>query len=197
MVAAFFCIIVPPEFMQISVNNICNISMSRYFLIGYMGSGKTTYGRLMAKELDLTFIDLDVYIESEERKSIDQIFMEIGEDGFRLIEKKALRSVSEIENVIIATGGGTPCFFDNMEFMNSKGKTIYLRTSVRELRDRLKMSKTKRPLISGKDLRELEDFIAVNLEKREPFYLKAKYILDTDDLNPNNLKSSFTELLEP
>jgi shikimate kinase len=197
VVAAFFCIIVPPEFMQISVNNICNISMSRYFLIGYMGSGKTTYGRLMAKELDLTFIDLDVYIESEERKSIDQIFMEIGEDGFRLIEKKALRSVSEIENVIIATGGGTPCFFDNMEFMNSKGKTIYLRTSVRELRDRLKMSKTKRPLISGKDLRELEDFIAVNLEKREPFYLKAKYILDTDDLNPNNLKSSFTELLEP
>lgn len=162
-----------------------------------MGSGKTTYGKLMAKELNLTFIDLDVYIESEERKTIDQIFKEIGEEGFRLLEKKALRAVSEIENVILATGGGTPCFFDNMEFMNSKGQTIYLRTSVRELRDRLKMSKSKRPLISGKDLRELEDFIAENLEKREPFYLKAKYILDTDDLNPNNLKSSFSELLEP
>lgn len=162
-----------------------------------MGSGKTTYGKLMAKELNLTFIDLDVYIESEERKTIDQIFKEIGEEGFRLLEKKALRAVSEIENVILATGGGTPCFFDNMEFMNSKGQTIYLRTSVRELRDRLKMSKSKRPLISGKDLRELEDFIAENLEKREPYYLKAKYILDTDDLNPNNLKSSFSELLEP
>lgn len=193
----FFVSLSPPNYCNFSVNNLCNISMSRYFLIGYMGSGKTTYGKLMAKELNLTFIDLDVYIESEERKTIDQIFKEIGEEGFRLLEKKALRAVSEIENVILATGGGTPCFFDNMEFMNSKGQTIYLRTSVRELRDRLKMSKSKRPLISGKDLRELEDFIAENLEKREPFYLKAKYILDTDDLNPNNLKSSFSELLEP
>lgn len=170
--------------------------MSRYYLVGYMGSGKTTYGKLMAKELDMTFIDLDVFLESKEQKSISQIFDEVGEEGFRKMEKDALREASEQDKVIIATGGGTPCYFDNMEFMNLKGQTIYLRTSVRELRDRLKMSKSKRPLIVTKDLRELEDYIAQSLEKREVFYLKSKYILDTDDLNPNNLKSSFSELVE-
>lgn len=170
--------------------------MSRYYLVGYMGSGKTTYGKLMAKELDMTFIDLDVFLESKEQKTISQIFDEVGEEGFRKMEKEALREASEQDKVIIATGGGTPCHFDNMEFMNLKGQTIYLRTSVRELRDRLKMSKTKRPLIVGKDLRELEDYIADSLEKRELYYLKSKYILDTDDLNPNNLKSSFAELIE-
>ena len=161
-----------------------------------MGSGKTTYGKLMAKELDLTFVDLDIFMENKHQKSISQIFEEVGEEGFRKMEKDALHEVSLLENVLIATGGGTPCSFDNMEFMNANGDTIYMRTSVRELRDRLKMSKSKRPLLTGKSLRELEDFIAEHLEKREIFYLKSKYILDTDDLNPNNIKSHFLELLE-
>jgi shikimate kinase len=161
-----------------------------------MGSGKTTYGKLMAKELNLKFVDLDVFIEKKQGKSVTQLFEALGEPGFRKLEKEALHEVSTMEQVIVATGGGSPCYFDNMEFMNAHGETIYLRTSVRELRDRLKMSKSKRPLIQGKDLRELEDFIAESLEKREGFYLKAKYILDTDDLNLNNLKSRFLELLE-
>jgi shikimate kinase len=170
--------------------------MSRYFLIGYMGSGKTTYGKLLTKSLNLSFIDLDVFIENKQKKSINQLFEEIGEDGFRKIERVALHEVSELENVIVATGGGTPCYFENMEYMNAHGETIYLRTSVRELRDRLKMSKSKRPLIQSKDLKELEEFIADHLEKRERFYLKSKFILDTDDLNPNNIHTYFTELLE-
>lgn len=170
--------------------------MSNYFLIGYMGSGKTTYGKLLTKSLNLSFVDLDVWLENKHQKTITQLFDEVGEDGFRKLEREALHEVSKLENVIIATGGGTPCFFDNMEFMNAQGETIYLRTSVRELRDRLKMSKTKRPLIQGKDLRELEDYIASHLEKREPFYMKSKYILDTDDLNPNNIQTSFKELLQ-
>lgn len=170
--------------------------MNRFFLIGYMGSGKTTYGKLLAKSLKLTFVDIDVFIETKQNKSIKQLFDEIGEDGFRKMEREALHEVAEFEDVIIATGGGTPCFFDNMEYMNAHGKTIYLRTSVRELRDRLKMSKTKRPLIINKDLRELETYIADQLEKREGFYMKSNYILDTDDLNPNNIHSHFEELLE-
>ena len=170
--------------------------MSRFYLIGYMGAGKTTYGKLLAKSLNLSFEDLDDYIEKAQQKSISELFEIHGEDGFRKLEREALKGISALDNVIIATGGGTPCFHDNMEFMNKSGDTIYLRTSVRELRDRLKMSKSKRPLIAGKNLKELEQFIAENLEKREHFYLKAKYILDTDDLNLNNIKTNFLEILD-
>ncbi len=170
--------------------------MSSYFLIGYMGSGKTTYGKLMSKELKLSFIDLDAFIEQKFMKTISKLFEELGEEGFRKLERETLHEVAQFDNALISTGGGTPCFFDNMEYMNAHGETIYLRTSVRELRDRLKMSKTKRPLIAGKNDKELEAFIAKSLEDREGFYLKCKYIMDTDDLNPNNIKSSFMELLE-
>jgi shikimate kinase len=161
-----------------------------------MGSGKTTYGKLMAKELKLSFIDLDAYIEQKYLKAIAALFDEVGEEGFRKIEREVLHEVSQFEDTLISTGGGTPCFFDNMEFMNAHGDTIYLRTSVRELRDRLKMSRIKRPLLNGKTDKELELNIAEMLEKREVFYMKGKYILDTDDLNPNNLMSSFLELKE-
>lgn len=161
-----------------------------------MGAGKTTYGKLLAKSMNLAFEDLDDFIEKQQEKSISDLFDMYGEEGFRKIEKEALKNISTLENVIIATGGGTPCFYDNMEFMNKAGDTIYLRTSVRELRDRLKMSKSKRPLIIGKSLKELEHFIAENLEKREHYYLKSKYILDTDDLNLNNIKTNFLEVLD-
>jgi len=170
--------------------------MGRTFLIGYMGSGKTTYGRLIAKEQNLSFVDLDSLIEEKYLKSITALFDEVGESQFRTIEREVLREAATFENCIVATGGGTPCFFDNMEFMNKSGDTIYLRTSVRELRDRLKMSRTKRPLIAHKTDRELENFIADMLEKREQYYMKAKFILDTDDLNPNNLMTSYMALGE-
>lgn len=161
-----------------------------------MGSGKTTYGRLISKEKKMTFIDLDEYIEKKFLKTVTELFEEFGESEFRKIERDTLREVGLFDNCLIATGGGTPCFFDNMEFMNGMGDTVYLRTSVRELRDRLKMSRTKRPLISQKTDEELEDHIALMLEKRENCYLKAKFILDTDDLNPNNLMSSYLAMHE-
>lgn len=170
--------------------------MERIFFIGYMGSGKTTYGRLISKEKKMTFIDLDEYIEKKLLKTVTELFEELGESEFRKIERDTLREVAQFDNCLIATGGGTPCFFDNMEFMNGMGDTVYLRTSVRELRDRLKMSRTKRPLISQKTDEELEDHIALMLEKRENCYLKAKFILDTDDLNPNNLMSSYLAIHE-
>ena len=170
--------------------------MERTFLIGYMGSGKTTYGRLIAKEQKMTFVDLDTIIEEKYAKSITSLFEEVGEVEFRKIERETLHDIAHIENALIATGGGTPCFYDNMEFMNKMGDTIYLRTSVRELRDRLKTVRNKRPLLRNKTDHELESHIAEMLEKREIFYMKAKYILDTDDLNPNNLLSSYSELRE-
>jgi len=169
---------------------------TRIFLIGYMGSGKTTYGKLMAKELNISFIDLDDFIENKYSRTVSSLFEEFGESGFRKMERDSLYEVAQMDDCLIATGGGTPCFYDNVEFMNSMGETIYLRTSVRELRDRLKMSRTKRPLLNHKTDDELESNIAQMLEKREKFYMKAKYILDTDDLNPNNLMSCYQAMSE-
>jgi shikimate kinase len=170
--------------------------MGTTFLIGYMGSGKTTYGRLIAKELKMKFVDLDSVIEEKYSLNVTSLFEKMGEDGFRKIERDTLHEIAQLKDTLIATGGGTPCFFDNMEFMNKMGDTIYLRTSVRELRDRLKMSRTKRPLLSHKSDQELESHIAMMLEMRELYYMKAKFILDTDDLNPNNLLSSYQAIHE-
>lgn len=125
--------------------------MTRIFLIGYMGAGKTTLGRALAKELDIQFIDLDSYIEERLCKSVSQIFAENGEEGFRDIERRMLHEVGDFENVVISTGGGTPCFFDNIEYMNRQGATVFLDVPVERLFIRLKIARKKRPLIMEKN----------------------------------------------
>ncbi len=152
--------------------------MTRIFLIGYMGAGKTTVGKLLSKELGVPFYDLDWYIESRRRKTVPQIFAEQGEEGFRKIEQAMLHEVAEFEDVIISCGGGTPCFFDNMDYMNQQGQVVYLRCEPEVLRKHLTMGKTERPLLKGKSPEELIVFIKEQLEKREHFYNKAQYILD-------------------
>lgn len=156
--------------------------MNRVFIVGYMGSGKTTVGRKLAKLLSLSFIDLDAYIESKFLKTIAEIFAEKGEDEFRKIERKALIDVSQIEDVIISTGGGTPCFFDNMNLMNKAGTTGYLEAKPEELAARLLASKTVRPLIVGKSMDELIPFITKHLTVRERYYMDAKIIYHTDKM---------------
>jgi Shikimate kinase len=152
--------------------------MNRIFLIGYMGSGKTTIGKLLANKMGYNFVDMDAHIEEKHFKTITQIFAEKGEDEFRRLEQKSLHEVAEFENVIIATGGGAPCFFDNMEYMNSHGLTIYLKLTPNELAERLELIGTsKRPLLAGKNSVELREFIAAGLAKREPYYEKAAYSL--------------------
>src|SRR5690554_5919230 len=111
--------------------------MKRVFLIGYMGSGKTTVGKKLAQSLSLSFIDLDDFIQNKYRKTIADIFADLGEEGFRKIESKALREVSEIEDVVISTGGGAPCFYDNIEVMNNAGVTVYIEVDPQELASRL------------------------------------------------------------
>ncbi len=152
--------------------------MTRIILIGYMGAGKTTVGKALAKELGIIFYDLDWYIENRMRKSIAQIFEERGEEGFRKIEYNMLHEVAEFENVIISCGGGTPCFFDNMDYLNQQGQVVYLKADPEVLYKHLAMSKNDRPLLRGKSPEQLVTFISEQLEKREPYYTKARYILD-------------------
>ena len=152
--------------------------MKSIIIIGYMGAGKTTVGKALAKELGVMFYDLDWYIESRMRKTVKQIFDEIGEEGFRKIERNMLHEVAEFENVVVSCGGGTPCFFDNMDYMNQLGETIYLKASPETLHTHLKMGKVVRPLLLNKTPEEVEIFIREQLKLREPFYNKAKHIID-------------------
>ena len=152
--------------------------MTNVFLIGYMGSGKTTIGKLLAARLGYSFVDMDTHIEEKQFKTVSQIFAELGEAEFRLLEQKCLHEVAEFENVVISTGGGAPCFFDNMEYMNSHGVTIYLKLTPTELVVRLEASHgNKRPLLAGRKGDELRQFIADGLAKREPFYSQAAFSL--------------------
>ena len=153
------------------------------YLIGYMCSGKTTLGTLLKEIADIKFTDLDQYIEECEGKSINEIFAQKGEEEFRNIEQKALKEVTETIGGIIATGGGTPCFFDNMEYMKENGDVIYLNCSRKELFERLKIYKATRPLLKDKCDDELKEFIEMALPKREPFYNKASIIIDADPLS--------------
>lgn len=135
--------------------------------------------------MGLTFYDLDEYIEDRFHRTIPQIFAESGESGFRDLERRMLHEVAEFEDVIISCGGGTPCFFDNMDYMNTCGETVFLNASPEALKAHLLMGKTQRPLIQGKSPEELLDFIKDSLQKRLPYYKKAKHTLSIDVINTN------------
>ena len=143
-----------------------------------MGAGKTTLGKAFARALGLTFVDLDWYIEERYHKTIRQIFTERGEDGFRELEKRMLHEVGDFENVVISVGGGTPCFFDNVEYMNRVGETVFLDVAVNVLFRRLKVAKQQRPLLAEKNDEELMAFIVDALQNRLPFYTQAKHVFN-------------------
>jgi shikimate kinase len=155
--------------------------MVRIFLVGYMGAGKTTIGKLLCQDANLNFVDLDTYIERKYFKTISQLFDEHGESGFRIIEQQCLREVADFEDVVIATGGGTPCFFDNMSYMNERGTTIYLKYPAEELASRLANATTKRPLIANKSIQELAQFVDKMLKEREPYYEQASLVLSGEE----------------
>ena len=165
----------------------------RIYLIGYMGCGKSTLGRRLAKHTGLQFVDMDDYIEKRNFKTVPQIFAEEGEAEFRKKERKALEELSEFTDTIIATGGGAPCFFDNINLMNKTGKTIYLNIDPKILAERLLKSKTERPLIKGKSREELVEFIDETLRKRNTFYKQAKYQITQPDVDLDELMRKIAE----
>ena len=173
--------------------------MKRIFLLGYMGAGKTTVGKVLSKRMNLSFIDLDYYIEGRYHKKIRDLFAEKGESAFREIEQRMLHEVSTFEDVIISTGGGTPCFFDNMDFMLQTGTTVYLKVSVDELANRLEINKHSRPVLKDRDGDELKQFIADNLEKRKSFYERSHIIFDAEkmmtELDIENISEDLMKLL--
>ncbi len=160
----------------------------RIFLIGYMGSGKTSLGEKLAYKLEHEFVDLDAYIEKEEGRTISQIFEEDGEDYFRKLERVYLHRIIDQEDVVISTGGGTPCFFDNMEQMNEYGKTIYINMHPKALIPRLKSSPETRPLLEGKDEKEMLDYIFKSLRERERYYNKAHKVVTGYNLTAQKLE---------
>ena len=171
--------------------------MTRIILIGYMGAGKTTVGKALSQSLGLPFYDLDWYIEERHRRTIAQIFAEKGEKGFRDIERNILHEVAEFEDVVISCGGGTPCFFDNMKYMNRQAQTVYLKASPDILFRHLKMGKVERPLLKDKTEDEMKQYIRDSLSTREPFYSQARYTLDVTLLdNYDKIKDTVRMLRE-
>ena len=171
--------------------------MTRIIPIGYMGAGKTTIGKALAKALGVTFYDLDWYIETRMRRTVKQIFDSEGEEGFRRIEHNMLHEVAEFENVVLSCGGGTPCFFDNIDYMNGQGPVVYLKASPEVLYEHLKMGKSVRPLLLNKTPEQVREFIEEQLAYREQFYSKAHYTLDINLLdNYEKINVTVEKLIE-
>ena len=145
----------------------------RIFLIGFMGSGKSVFGKKLSLALKVPFIDLDEKIEKHEKKTVPEIFQKKGENYFRTVEAEVLRKTKRYPDAVIATGGGTSCFLDNMKWMNENGITIYLNAPAGELYHRLLSDRENRPLLSSLSDVALLEFIMGTLSRRESFYLQA------------------------
>ena len=159
------------------------------YLIGFMGSGKARYGKRLAEEMQFNFVDTDILIEQKEKLEITEIFKTKGEDYFRKIERKSLLEAVEFNDVVISAGGGTPCFFDNMQIMNNSGLTIYIRQGANCLYHRLNRSKKFRPLVQNMTHFQLIEYLETILEKRKPFYEQAKYNILGKNLRTQQLVS--------
>ena len=160
----------------------------RIFLIGFMGSGKTTLGKELSIDLGLKFIDLDTYIENKIGMTITDIFNNKGEEKFRIIEKECLIELSTEEHIVIATGGGTPCFYNNMQKILDCGISIYLKTEIQDLLKRLEKDRKGRPLIQNKSINEIKTYIKNQLPKRDNFYKQSDYTIDAKDISVEIIK---------
>jgi shikimate kinase len=159
----------------------------KIFLIGFMGSGKTHWGRVWARKNQLNFFDLDEQIEKTLGETIADIFEKKGEENFREMERYVLRKFDVKNNFVLACGGGTPCFMDNLQWMNEQGTTVYLQASPSEILEKVMNETQERPLLKKLNSSELLFFIEQKLKEREPYYKRAKYTLDANTLTATSL----------
>jgi shikimate kinase len=157
------------------------------YIIGFMGSGKSTIGKQLAKKINHQFIDFDELVEEQSGKKISEIFKDEGQQAFRNIETEILKNISGFKDTVVSTGGGTPCFYDNMKLMNETGITVYIRMPAGSLFHRLAQSKTKRPLIAGLTDLKLMDFIMDTLAEREHFYMQAQHVVKGESLKAEKI----------
>tara|TARA_R110002072_G_scaffold166080_2_gene319324 strand:- start:9913 stop:10443 length:531 start_codon:yes stop_codon:yes gene_type:complete len=170
--------------------------MEKIILVGFMGCGKTTLGKKLAKRLKVPFIDSDVEIEILHKKTIGEIFGEHGESGFREMETEFINSLEREKSYVLATGGGMPCFNNSMEQLNNLGTTFYLERSAKELMHRLSHAKIKRPMIASLSDDDLLQFIEEKLSMRSEFYKKAAVILSREEQTADELEK-LIRLLQP
>jgi shikimate kinase len=165
-----------------------NWHIMKIYLIGFMGSGKSYWGRQLSKKLGIPFFDLDEQIVSHEGKPITEIFASEGEEYFRLLEKDILHIISEShESFVMACGGGTPCYFSNIEYMNQSGTTIWINTPMNILFERLIQEKKHRPLISELSDEQLKAFIIKKYADRKIYFEQADIVLDEEPLQLESL----------
>ncbi len=163
----------------------------KYYLVGYMYCGKTTFGRRLAAEKGMDFLDLDRAFEERYHYTVPRFFSVFGEEAFRRLETQMLHSTADLDNVVVSCGGGTPCFNDNMDFILAHGTAIYLQMPVDALVERALRSRNPRPKLHGLPEEELRCRMAMQLKEREPFYLRAPIILDgTNPVFPDYPESS-------
>ena len=161
--------------------------LKRIFLIGFMGSGKSTFGKKLAKELNTTFIDLDKVIEEKAKCSVGDIFKYLGEDTFRTMESEALKSFEHLDGFVMATGGGTPCYFSNIDYINDQGISIYIELDTKSIYNRLVNAKNVRPTMKGKNQEELMKFIEDTFQHRKAIYERATFKVNGLNLDVKNI----------
>ncbi len=165
----------------------------KIFFIGFMGSGKSTWGRLIAEQLEIPFFDLDDLIEKRVNMKINDIFDRKGESYFRKIEGVCLRELHELKDFVLACGGGAPCYYDNMSLMNSLGITVWMNTPKQVMATRLLEEAEHRPLVRGMAPGQLQEFIDDKLEERLQFYTQAQLVIDPTAITPHDLINQLRE----
>ncbi|MCW3464274.1 shikimate kinase [Chitinophaga nivalis] len=163
----------------------------KIYLLGFMGAGKSYWGKQLADHWQLPFYDLDEVIVGAEEMAISDIFAIKGEDYFRERESMLLRELSRQDRFLISCGGGTPCFQDNMDFMNDHGTTIWINPSIAAMVERLQRKKSKRPLIQDLDDDDLSGFVEKKLAERLPFYQQSRHIISSDNISLDTFTENF------
>ena len=164
--------------------------MNNIVLVGFSGAGKSTIGKRLANKLDMSFVDLDLYIEEKYHTAIPLLFQKYGESAFRTLEFAALKEVLNENNAVIAVGGGTPCHEKAMDLINAHARSIYLKLNENEIVDHLLHSKKKRPLTNHLNETELREYVRKTLAVREPYYLQAQEIRTLEDIETQLLTTN-------